>query len=206
MSRLCVFLLVPVLLDLASAIQFYLPVRSVKCLHEDIHKNVLVTGEYEVSQEPETTTNLKITDADGFLLFTKENVTRGKFSFTTENHDQFEICFHSTVPMGGGRVPDRLVTLNMKHGVEAENYEEIAGVEKMTPLEAKLRILEHLSQSIADDFDYMKKRGKEMGQTNASTNTRVLFINIISMSCLSALAIWQVFYLRRFFRRKKLIE
>lgn len=40
----------------------------------------------------------------------------------------------------------------------------------------------------------------------ASTNTRVLFINIISISCLCSMAIWQVFYLRRFFRSKKLIE
>ncbi|XP_030299553.1 transmembrane emp24 domain-containing protein 10-like [Sparus aurata] len=206
MSRLCVFLLLPVLLGPASAIQFYLPVHSVKCLQEDIHKNVLVTGEYEVSEEPETTTNLKITDSAGDLLFNKENITSGKFSFTTETQDRFNICFHSTLTMGDGKVPDRLVTLKTKHGVDALNQEEIAKVEKLNPLEAKLRTLEHLSNSMADDFVYMRKRGKEMRRTNASTNTRVLFINIISVSCLCSMAIWQVFYLRRFFRTKKLIE
>lgn len=60
MSRLCVFLLIPVLSDLVFAIQFDLPVNSVKCLQEDIDKNVLVTGEYELSEEPKTTTNLTV--------------------------------------------------------------------------------------------------------------------------------------------------
>ncbi|KAM8737858.1 transmembrane emp24 domain-containing protein 10-like [Acanthopagrus schlegelii] len=206
MSRLCVFLLLPVLLGLASAIQFYLPVRSVKCLHEDIHNNVLVTGEYEVSEEPETTTNLKITDSAGDLLFKKENITSGKFSLTTETQDMLKICFHSTLSVGNGKVPDRLVTLKTKHGMDTLNQEEIAKVEKLSPLEKKLRTLERLSDFMMDDFVYMRKRGKQMGHTNASTNTRVLFINIISISCLCSMAIWQVFYLRRFFRSKKLIE
>ena len=74
MSRLCVFLLLPVLLGLASAIQFYLPVRSVKCLHEDIHNNVLVTGEYEVSEEPETTTNLKVRERVARVIYGKLSI------------------------------------------------------------------------------------------------------------------------------------
>lgn len=39
-----------------------------------------------------------------------------------------------------------------------------------------------------------------------STNTRVLYFSVFSMSCLVVLAIWQIFYLRRFFKAKKLIE
>lgn len=60
MSELCVLLLVPLLSHLASAIQFHLPVNSVKCLKEEVDRDVLVTGEYELSEEPRTTTNLKV--------------------------------------------------------------------------------------------------------------------------------------------------
>lgn len=31
------------------------------------------------------------------------------------------------VLLGTGRVPDQLVNLDMKHGVEAKNYEEVGG-------------------------------------------------------------------------------
>jgi hypothetical protein len=39
-----------------------------------------------------------------------------------------------------------------------------------------------------------------------STNSRVLYFSVFSMLCLIALATWQVLYLRRFFKAKKLIE
>ncbi|KAK1150473.1 transmembrane emp24 domain-containing protein 10-like [Acipenser oxyrinchus oxyrinchus] len=201
MSRLCVLLFLPALFGSVFSISFYLPVNSRKCLREDIHKDVLVTGEYEVSEQPNTKTNLKITDSSGHLLYSKEDSSKGKFAFTTEDYDMFEVCFERT-----GRVPDQLVILDMKHGVEAKNYEEIAKVEKLKPLEVELRRLEDLSESIVNDFAYMKKREEEMRDTNESTNTRVLYFSIFSMCCLIGLATWQVFYLRRFFKAKKLIE
>ncbi|KAI2652260.1 Transmembrane emp24 domain-containing protein 10 [Labeo rohita] len=172
------------------SISFYLPVRSRKCLREEIHKDVLVTGEYEISEQPNTKTNLKITDSSGHILYVKEDATKGKFAFTTEDYDMFEVCFESKSPMGIGRVPDQ----------------QIAKVEKLKPLEVELRRLEDLSESIVNDFAYMKKREEEMRDTNESTNTRVLYFSIFSMCCLIGLATWQVFYLRRFFKAKKLIE
>nr|XP_013041003.2 transmembrane emp24 domain-containing protein 10 [Anser cygnoides] len=149
---------------------------------------------------------VQITDSAGHILYAKEDATKGKFAFTTEDYDMFEACFESKLPVGTGRMPDQLVILDMKHGVEAKNYEEIAKVEKLKPLEVELRRLEDLSESIVNDFAYMKKREEEMRDTNESTNTRVLYFSIFSMCCLIGLATWQVFYLRRFFKAKKLIE
>ncbi|XP_064809885.1 transmembrane emp24 domain-containing protein 10-like [Oncorhynchus masou masou] len=206
MSRLFLLLTFPVLFDLTFSITFYLPVNLRKCLREEIHKDVLVTGEYEVSEQPNAKNNLKITDSSGHILYSKEDASKGKFAFTTEDYDMFEVCFESKSPLGTGRVTDQLVNLDMKHGVEAKNYEEIAKVEKLKPLEVELRRLEDLSESIVNDFAYMKKREEEMRDTNESTNIRVLYFSIFSMCCLIGLATWQIFYLRRFFKAKKLIE
>uniref|UniRef100_A0A671S2Q6 Transmembrane protein Tmp21-like n=1 Tax=Sinocyclocheilus anshuiensis TaxID=1608454 RepID=A0A671S2Q6_9TELE len=172
------------------SISFYLPVRSRKCLREEIHKDVLVTGEYEIIEQPNTKTNLKITDSSGHILYVKEDATKGKFAFTTEDYDMFEVCFESKSPMGECRIVALI----------------IAKVEKLKPLEVELRRLEDLSESVVNDFAYMKKREEEMRDTNESTNTRVLYFSIFSMCCLIGLATWQVFYLRRFFKAKKLIE
>ncbi|NP_001154129.1 transmembrane emp24 domain-containing protein 10 precursor [Oncorhynchus mykiss] len=206
MSRLFLLLTFPVLFDFTFSITFHLPVNLRKCLREEIHKDVLVTGEYEVSEQSNAKNNLKITDSSGHILYSKEDASKGKFAFTTEDYDMFEVCFESKSPLGTGRVTDQLVNLDMKHGVEAKNYEEIAKVEKLKPLEVELRRLEDLSESIVNDFAYMKKREEEMRDTNESTNIRVLYFSIFSMCCLIGLATWQVFYLRRFFKAKKLIE
>lgn len=60
MERVYAFILIAVLSDITFAIHFHLPVNSVKCLREEIHENVLVAGEYEISEEPRTTTDLEV--------------------------------------------------------------------------------------------------------------------------------------------------
>ncbi|KAK6039883.1 hypothetical protein COOONC_22610 [Cooperia oncophora] len=94
----------------------------------------------------------------------------------------------------------------MKHGVEAKNYDDLAKAEKLKPLEVELRRLEDLSDQIVKDFAFMRQREEEMRNTNESTNSRVLYLSIFSMFCLLALAIWQVMFLRNYFKAKKLID
>lgn len=43
---------------------------------------------------------LKITDSDGYVLYSRKNATKGRFSFTTENPVVFDVCFLSRSPMG----------------------------------------------------------------------------------------------------------
>lgn len=98
-----------------------------------------------------------------------------------------------------------------------------------------LKRLEDMSDAIVQDFAATRKREEEMRSTNGkrfiieieiylylniilkqtkknhfhsteSTNNRVLFFSIFSMCCLLGLATWQVLYLRRYFKAKKLIE
>lgn len=103
---------------------------------------------------------------------------------------------------------------------------------KFKPLEVDLKRLEDMSDAIVQDFAAARKREEEMRSTNGrllanytnrfntdnlmqqhifscqteSTNNRVLFFSIFSMCCLLGLATWQVLYLRRYFKAKKLIE
>ncbi|KAK7104527.1 transmembrane emp24 domain-containing protein 10-like [Littorina saxatilis] len=187
-----------------DAIRFHLGQNLKKCLREEIHKDVLVTGEYEV-QETGQRADLTVTDSKGHILYSKENAQKGKFAFTTEEYDMFEVCFEGKA-MGGVQAPDREVYLSLKHGVEAKSYDELAKAEKLKPLEVELRRLEDLSKSIVDDFAYMRAREEEMRDTNESTHSRVMYFSIFSMACLLGLATWQVLYLRRYFKAKKLIE
>lgn len=104
---------------------------------------------------------------------------------------------------------------------------QIGEASKLKPLEVDLKRLEDLSDSIVRDFVLMRKREEEMRDTNGmwntknslesrliivrilpteKTNSRVLFFSIFSMCCLLGLATWQVLYLRRYFKAKKLIE
>ncbi|BFZ07093.1 hypothetical protein BsWGS_10132 [Bradybaena similaris] len=201
----CIFTFIAVCLLYVEVegIRFNLASNQKKCLREEVHKDVLVTGEYEV-QDNGQRVDLSVTDLRGHTLYSKESAIKGRFAFTTDEYDQYEVCFTSKAM--GGIAAEREVFLSVKHGAEAKNYEEIAKAEKLKPLEVELRKLEDLSTSIVDDFAYMRAREEEMRDTNESTHTRVMYFSIFSMLCLLGLATWQVLYLRRYFKSKKLIE
>ncbi|XGW05246.1 hypothetical protein V3C99_015991 [Haemonchus contortus] len=196
------------LVTIACGIRFHVPANNKKCMKEEIHKNIVVTGEYEFSEGIGYTGSVHVTDTRGHTLYKREKFSdlKGKFAFTADEYDIFEICISNHAPITTGHVQPREVSLKMKHGVEAKNYEDLAKAEQLKPLEVELRRLEDLSDQIVKDFAFMRQREEEMRNTNESTNSRVLYLSIFSMLCLLALAIWQVMFLRNYFKAKKLID
>ena len=43
----------------------------------------------------------QVIDSKGHILYQKEDATKGKFAFTTEEYDMFEVCFESQGRAGG---------------------------------------------------------------------------------------------------------
>lgn len=193
-----------VLFQTAQAIMFGLEPNTQKCLKDDMQGNQIVAGEYEVTGAPGQKINYVVRDSKGHIMSQKEDISRGKFTFTSEMYDTFEICFISQVPPTHRGV-NQEVSLDIKKGIETKSYEGIGEAAKLKPLEVDLKRLEDLSDAIVQDFALMRKREEEMRDTNESTNGRVLFFSIFSMCCLLGLATWQVLYLRRYFIAKKLI-
>ncbi|CAG9807001.1 unnamed protein product [Chironomus riparius] len=187
------------------AIRFNLQPNTQKCLRDELNANMLVVGEYEVTAAPGQIVDYEVRDTKQHILSKKDDISRGKFSFTSEIFDVYELCFISKVPNNVRGVVQE-VAINIKKGVETKSYEGIAEAAKLKPLELELKKLEDLSDAIVQDFALMRKREEEMRDTNESTNNRVLFFSIFGMCCLLGLATWQVLYLRRFFIAKKLIE
>lgn len=190
------------------SIMWYMEPNQSKCLREEIQANVLVSGEYQVSEVQGQKVDYVVRDSKGHILAQKQDIPHGKFgkfSFVTEVYDNFEICFNSHVPPNHRGVRQE-ITLNVKRDLEAKSFESLGEASKLKPVEVELRRLEELSKVIVEDFSRMRKSEEEMRNTNESTNARVLYFSIFSMCCLLGLATWQVFYLRRYFRAKKLIE
>jgi len=190
----------------ANAVMFYLDPNTQKCLRDQVQAHQLVVMEFEVSDAPGHQIDYVVRDSKGGILAQKEKLlSTGKSTFTSEIYDTYEVCIVSRVPQEIRKVVQEISVLTKK-GVEARNYDGIGEAGKLKPLEVDLKRLEDISDSIVQDFASMRKREEEMRSTNESTTNRVLFFSIFSMCCLLGLATWQVLYLRRFFKAKKLIE
>lgn len=199
------FLLTSVLLNEVNGLRFHLKPGGTRCIKEELRQNVLIVGDFEVSEIHGQKVDYVVTDTKGHILSQNQGIGKGKFTFVTENYDMFEVCFTSRVPPHI-RGEQHEVYLIIKRGVEAKSYEGLGEAAKLKPMEVELKRLEDLSESIVQDFVQMRQREREMRDTNESTNNRVLYFSIFSMCCLLGLATWQVLYLRRFFKAKKLIE
>ncbi|XP_050530590.1 transmembrane emp24 domain-containing protein bai-like [Daktulosphaira vitifoliae] len=204
-NELLFTLMLSSMVTLVYGIRWHMKPNTEKCLKEELRQNVLVKGEYEVAPVEGQKIDYIVRDSKNHILSQKEDITTGKFTFSVENYDMFEICFISKVT-GNHRGFVQEVYLDIKTGVEAKNYEGIAEASKLKPLELDLKRLEDMSQSIVLDFEDMKKRADEMRNTNESTNKRVFYFGMLSMICLIGFATWQIFYLKRYFKAKRLIE
>lgn len=195
------------LVEEAGSIRFDLQPNTKKCLKEEMRKNLLAVGEYEVSSLPGTNVDFQITDSKGHTALLRDNVDgKGKFAVTSDEDDIYDFCFaYSSSPHTSHQLLPREVNLDVRLGVEAKQYDSTS-TDKLQKLEADLTKLEDLTNSIIDDFAHLKRRESEMQDTNASTSNRVFWQTVISIIVVLGLAGWQVMYLRQFFRSRKLID
>lgn len=208
-SLIVILFIITVIIQNCLSIRFYLQPNQKKCLKSEMYSNQLAVGEYEISSLEGTTVDMSITDSKGHTALSRENIDgKGKFAVTSDSADIYDLCFTYINPPGSlAQTQPREVTLEFRVGAEAKQYEaESIDHDQLSDLERELNRVDDLTNSIIIDFGYLKRREKEMRDTNESTNTRLFYQTVTSVIILTALTTWQILYLRTFFRTRKLID
>ncbi|KAK0775202.1 vesicle coat component [Friedmanniomyces endolithicus] len=129
-----------------------------------------------------------------------------RFAFTSHADSAFDVCFENILTAQQAVMsPTRSVELDIDIGADAKDWSAIQAGEKLKPMEAELRRLSESAKEVVDEMDYLRTREMKLRDTNESTNERVKWFAIGTMGMLVALGIWQVVYLRAYFRSKHLI-
>ena len=65
-------------------------------------QGIVVKGEYELTDAPGQKATVLVTDTRGHTLYKREDFTEttGKFAFTADEYDIFEICISTKLPQG----------------------------------------------------------------------------------------------------------
>ncbi|KAG2171984.1 hypothetical protein INT43_001461 [Umbelopsis isabellina] len=219
MLRVSAILLLSLLATFVSAIKFDLaasPSSSAyndrKCLSQYVSENTMVIVTVKVGEGYNQRVDLEIyDDSDSMNKYaTRKDVGEqgAKLAFNTHTDASIIVCFTNTLSEGfkNNAGYKRTIDVDYDIGAEALDYTKIAKAEKLKPLELELRKLEKVVQEIWDEMEYLKKREAKMRDTNESTNERVQWFSSLTMFALVSLGTWQVMYLRRFFKRKRLID
>ncbi|XP_022149335.1 transmembrane emp24 domain-containing protein p24delta3-like [Momordica charantia] len=194
------------LVPTAHSIWLNLPPSGTKCVSEEIQGNVVVLGDYVVvaDQSHAPTISVKVTSPYGNNLHLSENVTHGQFAFTTTEAGNYLACFWLTDLKHEAGV-EISVNLDWRTGIAAKDWESVARKEKIEGVELELRKLEGAVEAIHENLLYLKDREADMRTVSERTNARVAWYSIMSLGVCIVASIFQIWYLKRFFQKKKLI-
>ncbi|XP_073043695.1 transmembrane emp24 domain-containing protein p24delta5-like [Primulina eburnea] len=188
-----------------------LPSTGTKCVSEELHNNVVVLGDYhsffgqndDVNHTVSPSISVKVTSPYGNNLYHQEKVSYGQFYFTTTETGSYTACF--TVDGEQHRGKTVTVGIDWKTGISAKDWDSVAKKEKIEGLELELKKLEGIVQAIRDNMNYMMSREMDMREVSETANSRVARFSIMSLGICIVTSISQSLYLRRYFRKKKLI-
>lgn len=149
--------------------------------------------------------NFYVRDSNGNEYRRKRDVAgEARFAFTAPRTIAFDVCFENIANVNG-RSLSRSVELDIESGSEARDWNKIQASEKLKPIEVELRKIEELTDQVVDELEYLKAREERLRDTNESTNRRVRNFSVAVIFVLVSLGIWQVNYLRNYFRSKHII-
>ncbi|XP_021600195.1 LOW QUALITY PROTEIN: transmembrane emp24 domain-containing protein p24delta5 [Manihot esculenta] len=195
------------LIPVAEAIWLSLPSSGTKCVSEEIQNSVVVLADYFVINEnrPEhiPTVSARVTSPYGNNLYHNENASHGQFAFTTSEAGNYMACFwlDSHQPQSGTTT----LSLDWKIGIAAKDWDSVARKEKIEGVELDLMRLEGVVQSVHNNVIYLREKEAEMREVSERTNARVAWFSIMSLGVSIAVSVLQLWHLKRYFQKKKLI-
>lgn len=127
-----------------------------------------------------------------------------RVAFTAHASAAFDVCFQNVLNRRGHKL-SRDIELDIESGSAARDWNAIQAAEKLKPVEVELRKIEELTEEIVSELDYLKAREERLRDTNESTNRRVRNFSVLIIFSLVGLGVWQITYLRNYFKAKHII-
>ncbi|KAF9086460.1 vesicle coat component [Mortierella sp. GBA35] len=182
------------------------------CVSHYVDEETQVVVKVKVGNGPHQKVSVEVTDdsAHQGQLWKKDNLAEDlqRGVFLNKEAGYVFACFTNTLTSGYKADPryTRVVDVDFEIGSETFDWVKFAETEKLKPMEVELRKLEDLVKDVIEDMEHLQRREERMRNTNESTNARVQWFSTMTMVVLIALGAYQIFYLKQFFRKKRLID
>ncbi|PIN03931.1 putative cargo transport protein EMP24 (p24 protein family) [Handroanthus impetiginosus] len=143
-----------------------------------------------------------VTSAYGNSYHHADNVNEGHFAFQAVEAGDYMACFFAA-----DHKPSTTLTIDFdwKSGVAAKDWSNVAKKGSVELMELELKKMFDTVQSIHDEMFYLREREEEMQQLNVSTNSKMAWLSFLSLVVSLSVAGLQLWHLKSFFEKKKLI-
>jgi len=192
----------------AEALEFDLVHRGdseyddMKCVSEEHNERAIVLFSFKSIDNVKL--SIKLFDPNEKVVKQFEDVSEGDYGFTAEVGGDYKACFFAAQIPAEDRAKHR-VSLEWKSGVAATTWGKIAKETDVDVFTKSLRRLEADLIEVHETMLELRKLEADMRDKNEATNSRVVWMGLISLVVCVGLAFWQIFYLKAFFKRKKVL-
>ncbi|KAJ0889070.1 putative GOLD domain-containing protein [Helianthus annuus] len=111
-------------------------------------------------------------------------------------------CFFAIDQQPPLKIP---VEFDWRSGVAAKDWSNVAKKGSVDAMEYELKKLAYTITSIHDEMIYLRDREREMQELNKVTNSRMAWLSFLSLFICLSVAGMQIWHLKSFFEKKKLI-
>ena len=213
-----------------AAIQFDVAVSGQRCFTEELTFDTTVNGLVHVADGPSAMkVDVFVSDAMGNVHYHKAGAVHEAFSFNTgppppsrygghqvpRADTTYRVCVqHAPGPEddasgyrwgSSGTMPTRRVTLTLTQGLTPSAREGLATRKNVDMHVERVRELEFQLQAVIAGIDDMKAVEADVLRKNDDTNLRVLWYSVAACAVMIGAGTYQVFYMKAFFKRAKLI-
>ncbi|KAL3461004.1 WD40-repeat-containing domain protein [Aspergillus heterothallicus] len=191
--------------QISSALKFDIVAgKGERCIRNFVLKDqlVVVTAIVSGDRGDGQMVNMHIKDALGNDHGRpKDVIGETRQAFTSAGDTTFDVCFDNVLTSRRAVAnPHRAIELDIDIGADARDWSSIQAQEKLKPVETDLRRVEEIVAEIVNEMEYLRAREQKLRDTNESTNERVKWFAFGTMGMLIGLGVWQVIYLRAYFR------
>ncbi|CAI8590836.1 unnamed protein product [Vicia faba] len=209
-----ILLLVPIIHALlftsVNSMRFTLKSGEPKCISEDIKGNAMTVGNYSVVNPGEEgypipdshKITVRVRSPYGNNFHFGNHVGSGNFAFTTTEAGDYTACFSVLE-----RKPAITVTIDFewRTGTAEKYWYKIAKKDQVEVMEYELRRLYESVSFIHDEMFYLRGREEEMQDLNRTTDNKMFTFIFLSITVCLSVAGLQLWHLKTFFERKKLL-
>ncbi|KAL8112009.1 hypothetical protein AgCh_019642 [Apium graveolens] len=207
--------------SLTESVRFDLESGNTKCISEDIKSNSMTVGSYRIVNpnephhfHPSSTEQphqplpdshkltVRVTATSGNSYHYADHVQNGQFSFQAVEAGDYMACFWVV-----DQTPPATLTIDFdwKSGVATKDWSNVAKKGSIDAMGIEVKKLYETVTSIHEEMFYLREREEEMQELNKATNSKMGWLSLLSlMICLSVSGM-QLWHLKSFFEKKKLI-
>ncbi|KAI0974144.1 emp24/gp25L/p24 family/GOLD [Xylaria arbuscula] len=205
----------------AQALYFFIDGTQPKCFYEELPKDTLVVGHYNLDEYDDNTRAW--TKHDGLTVYisvdevfdndhrvvSQRGSSSGRFTFTAHEAGDHRICFTPSSSSGrqgwlNAANPNGGVKLTLDLAIGESSEIESTDKTKLQDISQRVKDLNSRLQDIRREQIFQREREAEFRDQSESTNARVIRWMVVQLVVLGITCAWQLSHLRSFFIKQKL--